>query len=130
MSVHSSVGHFTLKKDTIKTHFNNAGLNIPNNAPLAIYQVALARHWLIMGLKTDRSPIDARLSKMEVAIENIASLAAASNLTINQLMEHKATTTIIAKAASLEEPKWTIVMAKNVREVVNWVVETLVNVPK
>jgi hypothetical protein len=30
---------FTLKKDTA-----NAGLNVPNNAPLAVYQVALAGH--------------------------------------------------------------------------------------
>jgi hypothetical protein len=26
--------------------------------PLVVYQVALARHWLIMGLKTDNSLID------------------------------------------------------------------------
>jgi hypothetical protein len=49
---------FTLKKDIAKTHCNNAELNVPDNAPLVIYQVALAVHWLIMGLKTDSSPID------------------------------------------------------------------------
>jgi hypothetical protein len=54
------------------------------------------------------------LSKMEVAIENIATLAAAGNLVVNQLMERKAIAAIIAKAASSKEPKWTTVMAKNV----------------
>jgi hypothetical protein len=28
---------FTLKKDIAKTHYNNARLNIPNNAPLVVY---------------------------------------------------------------------------------------------
>jgi hypothetical protein len=28
---------FTLKKDTAKTHCNNARLNVPDNAPLAVY---------------------------------------------------------------------------------------------
>ncbi len=55
-------------------HCINAGLNVPDNAPLAVYQAALAGNWLVMGLKIDSSPIDARLSKMEAAIENIASL--------------------------------------------------------
>jgi hypothetical protein len=63
-----------LKKDTTNTHFNNVGLNIPDNAPLAVYQATLDGHWLVMGFKTDSSPLDARLSKMEAAIENIASL--------------------------------------------------------
>jgi hypothetical protein len=36
-----------------------------------------------MGLKIDNSHVDMRLSKMEVAIENIAFLAAIGNLTIN-----------------------------------------------
>jgi hypothetical protein len=36
-----------------------------------------------MGFKTDSSPVDMRLSKMEATIENIASLAAAGNLTVN-----------------------------------------------
>jgi hypothetical protein len=35
---------FTLKKDIAKTHYNNAGLNILNNAPLAVYQAALTGH--------------------------------------------------------------------------------------
>jgi hypothetical protein len=51
---------------------------------------------------------------MKAAIENIASFMAVGNLAVNQLMEHEATTTIIAKAAFVEEPKWTTVMAKNV----------------
>jgi hypothetical protein len=49
---------FTLKKDTAKTHWNNVGLNVLNNAPLAIYQVALAGHWLVMGFKIDSSPVN------------------------------------------------------------------------
>jgi hypothetical protein len=36
-----------------------------------------------MGLKTNSSPIDAWLSKMKVAIENIASLAVVGNLVVN-----------------------------------------------
>jgi len=74
---------FTLKKDTIKTHYNNAGLNVLDNAPLAVYQAALVEHRLIMGLKTNSSFVDARLSKMEVAIKNIVSLATVGNLAVN-----------------------------------------------
>ncbi len=37
---------------------------------------------------------------------------------------------IIAKVASVEEPKWTTMMAKNVRHVVSRIVETLANAPK
>jgi hypothetical protein len=36
-----------------------------------------------MGLKTDSSLVDARLSKMEATIENIVFLAAVGNLAIN-----------------------------------------------
>jgi hypothetical protein len=36
-----------------------------------------------MVLKTDNSPIDAPLSKMEATIENIVSLATVSNLAVN-----------------------------------------------
>jgi hypothetical protein len=121
---------FTLKKNTPKTHYNNVELNIPDNAPLAIYQATLPGHWLVMGLKTNISLVDTRLSKMEAAIENITSLTATSNLAINQLMERKAATIVTTKAASGEEPKWTMVMAKNRRQVVNRVVETLANMPK
>jgi hypothetical protein len=74
---------FTLKKDIAKTQCNNTKLNVPNNAPLVVYQATLAGHWLVMGLKTDNSLVDARLSKMEVAIENIASLVATGNLVVN-----------------------------------------------
>jgi hypothetical protein len=35
---------FTLKKDIAKMHYNNPKLNVPDNAPLAIYQVTLAGH--------------------------------------------------------------------------------------
>jgi len=83
-----------------------------------------------MGLKTDNSPVDARLSKMEAAIENIASPVAIGNLAVNQLMEHEAAMVLTANVASTEEPKWTMVMAKNVRQVVNRAVETLANMPK
>jgi hypothetical protein len=117
-------------KDTAKTHCNNAEFNSPDNAPLAVYRVALVRHWLVMGLKTDISLVDARLFKMEVTIENIASFTAAGNLAVNQLMEHEAAMVITAKVAFTEEPKWTMVLAKNVCQVVNWAVETLVDVPK
>jgi len=83
-----------------------------------------------MGLKTDSSPINTRLSKMEAAIKNIASLTTASNLVVNQLIECEATTIVITKAMSTEEPKWTTVMAKSVHQVVNRAVETLADVPK
>jgi hypothetical protein len=119
-----------LKKDTAKTHCINTRLNVPDNAPLVVYQAALAGNWLVMGLKTDSPPIDARLSKMEVAIENIASLAVVGNLAVNQLLERKMTVTIIAKAVSTAEAKWTMVMAKNVRQVVNQAVKTLADTPK
>jgi hypothetical protein len=80
-----------------------------------------------MGLKIDSSLVDARLSKMEAAIENIA---AAGNLAINQLMEREAAMAITAKVASMDEPKWTTMMAKNVRQLVSQAVETLANAPK
>jgi len=68
-----------------------------------------------MGLKIDNSPVDTRLSKMEAAIKNIASLAAVGKLAVNQLIECKVATIVTTKAASIEKPKWTTVMAKNVR---------------
>jgi len=121
---------FTLKKDTAKMHCSNVRLNVPNNAPLTVYQIALAGHWLVMGLKIDSSPIDTRLSKMEAAIENIASLTTASNLAVNELIEREATVIVTTKVTSVEEPKWTTVMAKNVCQVVNQAVETLADAPK
>jgi hypothetical protein len=51
---------------------------------------------------------------MEAAIENITSFMAVGNLVVNQLMERKALATITTKVASMEEPKWTTMMAKNV----------------
>ncbi|CAK9211906.1 unnamed protein product [Sphagnum jensenii] len=45
-------------------------------------------------------------------------------------MEHEAIATVTVKAASTEEPKWTTVMAKNVRQVVSQAMETLVDTPK
>jgi ribosomal protein L17 len=76
------------------------------------------------------STIDARLSKMEAVIENIVSLAAASNLEVNKFMKRETTMAITAKVVSTEEAKCTTVMAKNVRQVVNQVVETLADTPK
>jgi hypothetical protein len=61
---------FTLKKDTSETHYNNVGFNVPDNAPLVVYHATLVGHWLVMGLKTDSSHVDMRLSKMEAAIES------------------------------------------------------------
>jgi signal recognition particle receptor subunit beta len=67
---------------------------------------------------------------MEATIKNIASLAAAGNLVVNQLIKHKATVAIIANDVSTKEPKWTTVMAKYVCQVVNQAMETLTDVPK
>ncbi len=61
------------------------------------------------------SPVDAWLSKMEVAIENIVSLAATGNLVVNQLMEHEAVAVVSTKVVSTKEPKWTTMIAKNMR---------------
>ncbi len=85
-------------------HYSNVGLNVPHNAPLVVYHVDLAGHWLVMGLKTDSSPIDARLSKMEVTIENIASFVTVGNLAINQLMEREAVATVTAKLRLWRSP--------------------------
>jgi hypothetical protein len=74
---------FMLKKETAKQHCDNARLNILDNASLAVYQVALPEHRLVMGLKIDSSLVKVWLSKMEVAIENIASLTAVGNLAVN-----------------------------------------------
>jgi hypothetical protein len=52
---------------------------------------------------------------MEATIENIASLMITSNLVVNQLIEREAIATVTTKATFVEEPKWTTVMAKNVR---------------
>jgi hypothetical protein len=103
-----------LKKEIAKQHYDNVRLNISDNASLVVYQVALPGHWLVMGLKIDSSPIDVWLSKMEAAIENIVPLTAVGNLVVNQLMEREATTIITTKPTSMEEPKWTTMMAKNV----------------
>jgi len=56
---------------------------------------------------------------MEAAIENIASFTTANNLAVNQLIEREAIATVTTKVTSVEEPKWTTVMAKNVRQVVS-----------
>jgi hypothetical protein len=67
---------------------------------------------------------------MEATIENIASLTIASNLAVNRLIEREATATVTTKAMSAKKPKWTMVMAKNVRQVVNRTMETLADAPK
>jgi hypothetical protein len=61
---------------------------------------------------------------MEAAIENIAFIAVIGNLAINYLIEREAVAIITAKGTSAKEPKWTTVMAKNMRQVVRQVVET------
>ncbi|CAK9263843.1 unnamed protein product [Sphagnum jensenii] len=83
-----------------------------------------------MVLKTDNSPIDAPLFKMEAAIENIASLTAVSNLAVNQLIECETVVALTVNVTFADEPKWTTVMIKNVHQVVSWVVETLSDAPK
>jgi hypothetical protein len=44
-----------------------------------------------------------KMKLMELTIKNIASLTAASNLMVNQLMECEAVATIIVNIASVEE---------------------------
>ncbi len=83
-----------------------------------------------MGFKIDSSHVDAQLSKMEAAIENIASLATVGNLAVNQLMEREAVVVVIAKVTSAKKPKWTTMIAKNVRHVVTRAVQTLADAPK
>jgi len=70
------------RKDIAKQHYNNVKLNVLDNASLTVYQATLAKHWLVMGFKIDTSPVDAKLSKMEVPIKNITSLVVIGNLTI------------------------------------------------
>jgi hypothetical protein len=67
---------------------------------------------------------------MKGIIENIMSLATVGNFVINQLMERKAATAITTKATFTKEPKWTTVMAKNMRQVISEAVETLADAPK
>ncbi|CAK9867724.1 unnamed protein product [Sphagnum jensenii] len=67
---------------------------------------------------------------MEVAIENIVSLTTASNLVVNKLIKHEVTVAITTKAMFAKEPKWTTVMARNMRQVVSSTVETLADAPK
>jgi hypothetical protein len=67
---------------------------------------------------------------MEVTIENIVSFTTTNNLVVNQLMEHKAAVVVAAKAMFVEEPKWTMVMAKNVHQVVSRIAKTMADVPK
>jgi hypothetical protein len=121
---------FTLKKYTSKQHYNNARFNVLDNASLVIYRAALAKHWLVMGLKTNSSPADMRLSKMEAAIENIVFLAATSNLAVNLLMECEVAMAFTTNATFTKDPKWTMVMAKNVLHVFNRAMETLADMRK
>ncbi len=110
---------FMLKKHIAKMHYNNTKFNVLDNAPPTFYQVALVGHWLVMGSKTNNSHVDTWVSKMEAAIENIASLVTIGNLAVNQLMERETAMAIIAKVMFIEEPKWIAVMAKNVWQVVS-----------
>ncbi|CAM6059324.1 unnamed protein product [Sphagnum tenellum] len=93
---------FTLK-DIAKQHYNNIKLNVPDNASLSVYQATLGGHWLVMGLKTNNSLVDVQLSKMEVAIKNIASLMAVGNLTVNHLMERVYPGAMLFKFAMSED---------------------------
>jgi hypothetical protein len=69
----------------------------------------------MMGLKTNNSFVDTRMSKMEAAIKNIMSFMVVGNLVVNQLMQREAAAALTTNVASAKEPKWTTVMAKNVR---------------
>ncbi len=44
------------------------------------------------------TPIDARLSKMEAPMENIASLMVVGNLVVNQLIEREVAAVVTTKA--------------------------------
>jgi hypothetical protein len=67
---------------------------------------------------------------MKAAIKNIIFLTMANNLAMKQLMECEAIRDVTTKSASTKHPKWTTVMAKNVRQVVNRTMETLADAPK
>jgi hypothetical protein len=45
-------------------------------------------------------------------------------------MEHEAAAVVTTKVVSVEEPTWTMVIAKNVRHMVSRDVETLADAPK
>jgi hypothetical protein len=45
-------------------------------------------------------------------------------------MKREVTAVLTTNVPSVEEPKWTMVMAKNVCQVVNQAVETLADTPK
>jgi len=67
---------------------------------------------------------------MEATIENTASLTTVGNFVVNQLMECEVVAVITTKVMFVEDPKRTMVMAKNVCQVVSQAVETLANAPK
>jgi hypothetical protein len=83
-----------------------------------------------MGLKSDSSFVDMRLSKMQATIENIVFFTAIGNLAVNQLMERKVAMALTTNVASTKEPQWITFMAKDMCQVLNQVVETLVDAPK
>jgi preprotein translocase subunit SecF len=58
-----------------------------------------------MDLKINSSHVHARLSKIEVAIENIKSFTAVGNLAVNQMMERKVAMVVTTKVVYVEEPK-------------------------
>jgi hypothetical protein len=68
-----------------------------------------------MGFKIDSSPVDERFSKMEATIEHIASPTSIGNIVVNKLMEREVAAIVTAKVTFVEDPKWTIMIAKNVR---------------
>ncbi len=67
VSFHCSIGHFHAKKGHYQDALQQRRAQRSRHASLAVYQATLVEHWLVMGLKTNNSPVDARLSKMEAA---------------------------------------------------------------
>jgi hypothetical protein len=114
MSFHCSVGHFHAEEGHCQDALQQRWAQHPRQCISGGLLGNLGWALATLGPQTDNSFVDAWLSKMEVIIENIASLIVIGNLAINQLMEREVVVIVIAKAAFTKEPKWTTVMAKNV----------------
>ncbi|CAM6078743.1 unnamed protein product [Sphagnum tenellum] len=98
---------FMLKKDTAKMHCNNVELNVLDNAPLIVYQAAVAGHWLIMASKPIVHLLTRTCPKWR---QPLRTLGLSRLLTTLQSMECEMTAVAIPKAMSTKEPKWTKVM--------------------
>jgi hypothetical protein len=83
MSFHYSVRHFHTEEEPCQNALQQRRVQRPKQCIPSSYQATLTGHWLVMGLKTNSSHVDTRLSKMEAAIYNIASLADVGNLVVN-----------------------------------------------